>query len=209
MIVLHRNHDQLIIGADTRKIALLLVGGFILVCFGIYFLLNNSSVLAPENILSVSIGLIGFLSLFVGYYFYHVFRTSQYTFDRKNSTFHIKITTILGQKNQTLPLDQIAKVEIHPAPVYDSPSAPETVMHDGILKREHTQTHNMLVLSMKNKSEINVTPNAAYFFLHPFDALHAEVDNGLGEKIAEFLGVPLIEVKKKIKKTAIIRQPAI
>jgi hypothetical protein len=198
MIVLHRNHDQLIIGADTRKIALLLVGGFILISVGIYALLSNSSVLAQENILPVALGLIGFLSLFVGYYFFRVFRTAQYFFDKKASTLQIKITGILGQKNQTVPLDHITKVEMHPTPVYDSVS--ESVVADGILKRQHAQIHNVIVLSLKNKSEINLTPNAGYFFLHPFEDLNAEINNGLGEKIAAFLGIPLVEVKSKTKK---------
>lgn len=200
MIVLHRNHDQLIIGADTRKIALLTVGGYSLVCLGIYSLLSNGNILPPESIIPITLGLIAFLSIFVLYYFYHVFQNTIYDFDRVRGMLTITTITLFGNKANEYKLDQIKKVETRTTPTY-AYTGHGTHTTDTYTQMKDLHEYNSIVLQVEGKKEVNLTPNAAYFFLHTFNHLTDEVDNGLGETIAEFLDIPFIKTRAAIAKT--------
>jgi hypothetical protein len=195
MIVLHRNHDQLVIGADTRKIALLMVGAFTLVCIGMYSLLQNSQILPRETVRPVSIGLISFLSLFVLYYVYHVFRQVHYTFDKRDQSLMIQTTSLLGSKQKTYALTDIKRIEMRQTPTYAYATGIETHATDAFMHTRYGEYYNQVVLHLPHKKELPLSPNAAYFFLHPFSHLTEEIDNGLGKQIAEFLDIPLVEKK--------------
>jgi len=204
MTVLHQSHDQLIIGADTRKIALLIVGGFILVSVALYFLLTSSSAFTPERIIPAALGIILFLSLFVGYYFYRVFGEIKYVFDKKTKLLTMLTISILGTKTDTMHLEHIEEVETRKMPTYaynaHAGNAPDTyhTMHQRSFYR-------MIVLRFRNKEERNLVPNAAYFFLHPFSELTREIDDNLAQTIAKFLGVPLVAGKSyrsRLRKTS-------
>jgi hypothetical protein len=180
-----------------------MVGGYILVSFGIYSLLQNSSVLDANAVLPVSIGLILFLSLFVSYYFYHVFGSIQYIFDKKDKTLSMQFSNIFGGKTKTYPLDHIRKVETRIVPTFSYAGSVDSHARSVYTKQSHHDYYSVVVLKIAGKEEINLTPNAAYFFLHPFDTLTNEIDKGLGVKIAEFLGVPFQTRRKKQRQNAL------
>lgn len=189
MVVLSQNHEQLIIGADTRKLALLMVGGYMLVCLGMYSLLNSGSVLSPQQVLPVTIGLFSFLSLFVGYFFYQVFQKTKYVFNKKAKKLQVQNSFLFGDKMQTYDLNQIKKVELRAIRNFAYSPYHGTQHSDAYLRFNEADAIPSVVLRFAGKKEIDLNPNAAYFILHPFTH-NDEVTNGLAEKIAKFLGVP-------------------
>lgn len=189
MVVLSHNHEQLIIGADTRKLALLMVGGYILVCLGIYSLLSTSEILSPQTIVPVSIGLLCFLSLFVAYFFYQVFQNTKYIFNKKSKKLQVQNSFLFGDKMQTYDLDHLKKVELRAVKNFAYSPSHGTHHSDTYLRFNEADAIPNVVLRFNGKKEIDLNPNAAYFILHPFTH-NDEVTNGLAEKIAKFLGVP-------------------
>ena len=190
MIVLHQSHDQLIIGADTRNVALRMVGGFLLISIAIYFLLTSSQAFTPERIIPAALGIILFLSLFVGYYFYRVFGEIKYVFDKKTKLLTVQSANILGTKTEKIHLDHIDGVEIRKVPTY-AYNAHAGNAHDTYHTLHQDSFYSTGVLHFKGKAEHNLVPNAAYFFLHPFAGETREIDNSLAQTVAKFLSVPL------------------
>ncbi|MBA3723457.1 MAG: hypothetical protein H0W89_01000 [Candidatus Levybacteria bacterium] len=190
MLVLHQSHDQLILGADTRNVALLMVGGFILISIAIYFLLTSSQAFTPERIIPAALGIILFLSLFVGYYFYRVFGEIKYVFDKKTKMLTMQNISILGTKTDAVHLDHIDGVETRKIPTY-AYNAHAGNAHDTYHTMHQDSFYSTVVLHFKGKAEYNLVPNAAYFFLHPFSGVTREVDNTLAQTVAKFLNVPL------------------
>lgn len=199
MVVLHHNQHQLIIGADTRKIALLMVGGFILLCLLLYSLITNIPALDQETMQPIAAITILFLSCFMAYYFYHVFGKSRYVFDKKTKKLNVHTTNILGVKTKSYPLRGIFKVETRQIATYAYGGALSAHAHDVSHSNSVSNYYKVVILHLLTGQEINLTPNAAYFFLHPFDALTIETDKGLGVMIAKFLGVRHVQSKRHAK----------
>ncbi len=202
MIVLHQNKEQLIIGADTRKTAVLTFVGFIILAWIVFSLLTYSPFFPKDRIVPVATGAVTIMCVCMAYYFYRVYGNIRYTFDKKTKILLIFSETLLGTKRQAIDLYHIQSIEERDTSTY--------AYHghmSGAADEYHTTKNDnyytTIVLHFSRKRELNLVPNAAYFFLHPFNHLTDEIDHGLGKVIADFLDVPL--VKQQLKRSNLVK----
>ncbi len=197
MTILEHNKDILIIGADTRKTAITILLGFIMLGWIVFTLLTSSPFFMHERIIPVATGIIIIMSFCMAYYFYRVFGKLSYIFDRKNRTLTIITSTILGSKEQKYQLDHIQSIEERIIPTYAYHGHAD-LSSDAYHTAKNENYYTTVVLHLSRK-ELNLVPNAAYFFLHPFNHLTDAVDNGLGKTLANFLKIPFVKQKQPIK----------